>query len=196
MAFRIFVAAVSAALCWAAGALGLWLLAQLELPAVLQRHHPLLLPLAPLLRQTETLFVTALALSGAIWGASLPAPPLDERKWRELEAVAATLAALWAVLASLIALAAALETPAVWFFALLAALVAAAARGCTKAIGALARRAQRRSMADPAPDPAADPAAEPRVGQPVEQPVEQPAVAASSAEPTGAVAAAQQATLR
>jgi MFS family permease len=119
--FRSFVAALWAVMSVFAGWLALWLLAALELPSVLQQHHPLTEPPSSQFEQTRSMFLAALALTGAAWGALLPARArYSERKLRELEATAYTMACLWSLLAVMILTITVLDDRSIWLFSVFA----------------------------------------------------------------------------
>ena len=121
--YRFFVAAVWAAMSLFAGWLALWLLAALELPSVLQKHHPLTEPASSQFEQTRFMFLAALAVTGAAWGAMLPARArYSERKLRELEATAYTMACLWSLLAVMILTVTVLDDRSIWLFSVFALL--------------------------------------------------------------------------
>jgi hypothetical protein len=124
--YRLFAAAFWAALSWSGGALALWLLGHLELPIWLQRHHPMSGSPSAQFEQTRIAFLTALVVSGAAWGALLPARVrYSERKLRELDATAKTMAWLWGLFAVMVVTVAATDDHSIWIFVLFAALGAA-----------------------------------------------------------------------
>lgn len=126
MLYRLLAAAFWAALSWSGGALVLWLLGQLEMPPGLQRHHPMAGPVSPQFEQTRVAFLTALLVSGAAWGALVPAKVrYSERKLRELDATAKALAWLWGLFTVMIVTLAAMDDATIWIFAVFAALGAA-----------------------------------------------------------------------
>jgi hypothetical protein len=138
--YRLFAAAFWAALSWSGGALLLWLLGQLELPPALQRHHPMAGVPSPQFDQTRYAFLTALVMSGAAWGALLPARVrYSERKLRELDATAKAMAWLWGLFAVMVVTVAATDDPSIWIFALFAALGAAGWFGTAAVLRMIAR---------------------------------------------------------
>lgn len=139
MLFRFFVAALWAAMSVFAGWLALWLLAALELPSVLQQHHPLVEPPSSQFEQTRFMFLAALAVTGAAWGAMLPARGrYSERKLRELEATAYTMACLWSLLAVMILTVTVLDDRSIWLFSVFALLGALGWLGAAAGLRVLA----------------------------------------------------------
>jgi hypothetical protein len=138
--YRLFAAAFWAALSWSGGALVLWLLGQLEMPPGLQRHHPMALAASPQFEQTRIAFLSALMVSGAAWGALLPAKVrYSERKLRELDATAKALAWLWGLFTVMVVTVAAMDDASIWIFALFAALGTAGWVGAAALMRLLAR---------------------------------------------------------
>jgi hypothetical protein len=123
--YRLFVATIWAGLLLVVGSLALWLLAALELPPQLQRYHPMTGPASTQFEQTRIMFLAALAICGSAWGALLPARSrYSERKLRELEATAKSMALLWILLGVMIMTVAFLDDRSIWLFGLLCAAAA------------------------------------------------------------------------